>query len=142
MEQPIFKKAGMGFVPVNEPAREFFHKTKDGQLVTLEGKRGRNLGHIRKAFALRDLVFRCQEKFDTPEKLRQGLTYMAGYVDSVVVATNGDVVMTPKSWSFKGMDQEEFDALYSDFKTEALKILPTGWTNEQIDNAVLEIISF
>jgi len=142
MEKPIFRKVGMGFIPINEPAREFFEKTRIGQDVTLKGNRDRNLAHHRKAFALRDVVFDCQERFETPEKLRLGLTYMAGYVESVVVAKNGDTIMTAKSWAFNSMPQEEFNMLYESLKTEALKLLPSGWTDEQLDNAVLEIISF
>lgn len=142
MQKPIFRKVGMGFIPVNDPAREFFEKTKIGQDVTLTANRDRNLVDHRRAFALLDVVFDCQEIFDTKEKLRHGLTYMAGYVESVVVAKNGVTVMTPKSWSFNNMGQEEFKSLYESLITEALKLLPSGWTDEQLDNAVREIISF
>jgi len=142
MEKIILRKVGAGFVPVNDPAREFFDKTKLGQEISVKANRDRNLAHHRKAFSLLHVVFQSQEIFDTEEKLRLGLTYMSGYVDSMVVAKNGDTVMIPKSWAFNSMSQEEFNELYESLKTEALKLLPSGWTNEQLDNAVLEITSF
>lgn len=112
-ELPIYEKHGHMFRPMNPPAVKFLEKTKPFDLVVLQSRQQRNLGFHRKAFALLNVVFDAQEKYDTPEQLRLAMTVHAGYVQQIEV--NETTVLIPESWAFdnKEMTPERFDALFS-----------------------------
>lgn len=109
----IYEKSGRVFRPISPPAILFFEKTKPFELVVLESRKQRNLQFHRKAFALLNIVFNAQEKYETPEQLRLAMTVYAGYVKQIEV--NDTTVLIPESWAFdnKEMTPERFETLYS-----------------------------
>ena len=113
LELPIYEKQGRMFRPMNPPAVLFLEKTKPYELVVLQSRQQRNLQLHRKAFALLNIIFEAQEKYDTPEQLRLAMTVHAGYVKQIEV---GDItVLISESWAFdnKEMTPERFEVLYS-----------------------------
>jgi len=113
LELPIYEKNGRMFRPMNPPAVLFLEKTKPFELVVLKSRQQRNLQFHRKAFALLNVVFEAQEKYDTPEQLRLAMTLAAGYVTQFEI--DEKTVLIPESWAFdnKEMTPERFESLYS-----------------------------
>lgn len=106
---PIYRRTLDGFAPANDDAALFFGKTKLGQLITLEGKRARNLKFHRLFFAILRLV---SDNSNPPisEKAALHFAKLAAGVGEVVTDSRGEAHFVPGSISFGSMDQAGFDA--------------------------------
>jgi len=100
----------------------------------------RNGGLHRKAFALLN-VLHPHTDYDSIETLRQAMTLGAGYVDTVVNPMTGEASFVPRSWSFKGMEDMEFETFYNRLIDVALKLV-AGSTRANWEAAEREIIGF
>jgi len=90
---------------------ENIKKLKEGVVYEITIKKSRNLMFHRKAFALFNLVFENQERFDNLDHLRKYLTIKAGFFDEV--NTGKGVMILPKSIKFEKMDNVEFEEFYN-----------------------------
>ena len=87
-------------------------KIKPGEIVKVTIKKGRNLLHHRKFFALANVVFNNSEGFKSVEQLLYATKKSLGYVEDQILFT-GEVVENVKSISFEKMDQIEFGEFYT-----------------------------
>jgi hypothetical protein len=113
---------------------------KLGDILRADIVKPRNGGLHRKAFSLLK-VLHPHTDYASIETLRQAMTLGAGYVDTVVNPMTGNASFVPRSWSFKGMDDMEFEAFYNRLIDVALKLLP-GSTRDDWEAAEREIIGF
>jgi hypothetical protein len=137
----IYRRTLDGFAPASDDAALFFGKTKLGQLVTLDGRRPRNLKFHRKFFALIDYVFSNQDRYANKEDLRVELELKAGSYREHVT-TKGKLVYVPKSIAFDKMDDVEFEQLYNRVIDVVLKHFVRGDTKENIDEQVNNILGY
>jgi hypothetical protein len=127
-----------------------YHKV--GMPVTVEVVGVRNPKFHRKFFALLNLAFDYWEPSAEYkgrvvqkcfEKYREDVTILAGYYD-VVWSLTDEPRLKAKSISFAKMKQDEFDKLYNASIQVLLdKVMERkGWTRENIDDAVNNILMF
>jgi hypothetical protein len=117
MTAVAYRKIGLTLVPAEPDAREQFAKIKDGQLVTLEIKRHRNMAAHRAYFGdldnLREATGDWPSKdalwFDISRELRRG---------HAMVDRDGGTHWWPQSRQCAAMAGDDFDALT--IETDAL----------------------
>lgn len=87
-------------------------KIKVGQEYEYEFKRPRNYRFHRKYFALLNMVFQNQERYNNTDDLRKDLTIASGYY-TTRFNFEGVEVYEAKSISFASMDEIEFNEFYN-----------------------------
>ena len=105
-------KTDNALYPVGEQAQEDFKRLKNGDEFVINVKLNRNPGFHRKAFALLNMIYHSQDKFDNFDLFRGWLTMKSGYVITGQ-APNGTPLFLPESLSFESMPQEKFERWYS-----------------------------
>lgn len=127
-----------GFVPA--PGVEIPKTWKVGDDLRAEVTKPRNAKHHRKAFILLQVVFPHTD-YPSIEALRLAMTVGAGFVETIINPMTGEVALTPKSWRFDKMDQDEFVSLYRALIGVALKLVEgskeADWWNAVEDIARL-----
>jgi len=114
------------FEPVGVESFKKSLKLKEGDFVRIETWKERNILLHRKYFAfLNTVIYFLPEdsKFDklrNIDYLRKEIMLLIGEVD-LHVSMDGTQHMTPKSLSFKSMDESEFERVYRESVTAALK---------------------
>lgn len=99
------------FVPAYNSGYEKAKRFKPGETVLADITRPRNIGFHRKFFALLNMGFENQEKYDNFEDYRAVHIMKAGFYR--VIEVDRGVVYLPKSINFANMDGVEFEKLYS-----------------------------
>lgn len=120
------KKVNGKLVPCYESDREKMDRVKD--IVSVDIKVPRNLMFHRKFFALLNLAFENQERYDSMEVFRPIMIMKAGFYEEV--KTDKGLVFLPKSISFAKMDDMEFEELYSKMINVVIKEI--GATEDDI----------
>lgn len=87
-------------------------KLKAGDFLECEIKKKRNYKFHKKYFALINLVFDNQEKYDNIDHLRNDLTKVSGFY-TIRKDLEGNEVLEVDSISFSNMDELKFNELYS-----------------------------
>lgn len=138
-------------MPDDKESDEYFHKIKDGTVLSCEIKKVRNYKFHKKWFALLNLGFEYFEPVNNQykghdveknfDRFRHDITILAGYY-TFVYDVQGNPKALAKSISFGSMNQEEFEQLYSKTIDVLLKKVMTRYTKEELDNAINEIIGF
>ena len=112
MSTPLFfRKDFARLIPADDAASAALAKIKHGDEVQVEIKRPRNIRHHRKFFALMQLVYQNQEKYDSLEHLVAALKAAVGHCD-FLPGKDGMLVAVPKSIAFHKMDQVSFNEFY------------------------------
>jgi hypothetical protein len=95
-------------------------RIKVGDFLECEIKKPRNYRFHKKFFALIQMIFQNQERYNNIDDLREDLTIEAGYF---VKRENikGELIKRAKSISFANMDEHEFSELYSAVLDEIVK---------------------
>jgi len=135
------KKILGGLAPADDEATEALKKYKVGAVVSAEIKKPRNYEFHKKAFALFQLIYENQEKYETMKDLLTEIKLRCGWYEEHV-SMNGVVIYVPKSISFASMDDLEFSTFYDRAINVALKYFLVGSTKEEIDSWVNTILSF
>ena len=99
------------FTPAYNSGYEKAKRFKPGETVLADITKPRNLGFHRKFFALLNMGFENQEKYDNFEDYRAVHVMKAGYYK--MIETDKGMVYLPKSISFGSMDNLEFQELYN-----------------------------
>lgn len=128
-------------VPDDDQSRERLARFRVGDPIRLQASKPRNYKYHQKFFALIEVVFENQEKYDSMEALRAELTMRAGWYEEHHHIT-GKVSYSPKSISFASMDQVEFEELFSKVIDVAIEYFLQGSTREEIEQAAMEVIGF
>ena len=112
MELYLVKTLGGAFKPSHNSDYEKFKKLKINHLYQCKVTQPRNVKFHRKYFALINLVYQNQERYDNSDDLRHDLTIASGYF-RLSVDLKGNEVKKAKSISFAKMTEYEFGELYS-----------------------------
>jgi len=138
MAKGFFRSVGGKLVPDDQDAAALCAKYS-GKIVLAGVTRPRNLKHLRKFFALVNLLWEttiCGEKYPSKEALRWALTMAAGYVE--IIPTKNGPREVPKSISFENMNQDDFNDLYAAcIKLVLTEILP-HLTEKDLESELLE----
>ena len=111
MKLYLVKNENGQFIPAFNSDYESAKKIKAGETVEATIVRPRNIKFHRKFFALLNMGFSNQEKYDCFEDYRAVFIMKTG--NYKVIETDKGVVYLPKSISFAAMDEIEFSELYS-----------------------------
>jgi hypothetical protein len=128
MDIYLVKMSSILASPAYDDDKEKFDKLKTGDIFKVSIKKVRNPKFHRKYFALINMVFDNQNKFENKDKLRDYLTIKSGFYDETF--TDVGVLLTPKSISFDKMDDFEFGELFD----TTIKVIEKefGFDNESI----------
>ena len=132
----IFRKNLNRLVPHGTEAEDLLRKWKDGDLVTVEVKRGRNLAHHAKFFAMLQLILENQEHYTSVDDILTAFKFATGHTRKI--KTRVGMIESPLSISFASMDQAAFDKFYSralDFMVA--EVIP-GLQKEAVERELLE----
>lgn len=98
-------------IPSSEKDHDEFSKLRIGNEYKIDARKARNPDHHKKGFALINLIFDSQEKYQTMEQLLTELKLKVGWYTEHV-RLSGELVLIPKSISFADMDQTQFETFY------------------------------
>lgn len=112
MELYLVKQLNGSLLPAYESDYEKVKKIKQGDTVKCEVTKPRNIKFHKKFFALMNLVYQNQERYDHIDDLREQLTIAAGYY-TTTYTLEGVEQQKAKSISFAAMDELEFGELYN-----------------------------
>lgn len=128
-------------VPDDPESEEAVKRFKVGDPVKLVASKPRKYEYHKKFFALLNLVFENQDKYDSIEALRKELVMRAGWFEEHHHVT-GKISYSAKSISFASMDQIEFERLFSRVIDVAIEYFIEGATHEELEAAAMEVINF
>lgn len=112
MEIYLVKTLGGVFKPSHDSDYQKFKKLKVDETYKCKVTQPRNNKFLRKYFALINLVYQNQERYDNSDDLREQLTIRSGYFRKII-DLEGNEVKKAKSISFAKMTEYEFGELYS-----------------------------
>lgn len=100
--------------PADDAGCEALRKVGNGELVTVEIKKSRNIKHHRMFWALMTIVHDNidHERYPTVEDLTAAVKISAG-LRTRIELPNGEIGFIPGSIAFSKMDQTAFSAFYS-----------------------------
>jgi hypothetical protein len=109
----IFYKQLGSLRPADDAAREALSKIGNGECVSVELKRPRNIKHHRMYWALLGIVFDNMDgnRYPTVDDLHAAIKIAAG-LRTRIELPDGAVGFIPGSIAFHRMDQTAFDAFY------------------------------
>ena len=120
MKFTIVKQMNNSFKVAYDSDYEKLKKIKVGDLLECEIRKPRNYKFHKKFFAMLNLVFQNQERYDNIDDLRHDLTIVSGYYTERV-NIQGEHVKIANSISFAKMTETEFSNLYDSFLTQVQK---------------------
>ena len=120
MKFTIVKQMNNSFKVAYDSDYEKLKKIKVGDLLECEIRKPRNYRFHKKFFAMLNLVFQNQERYDNIDDLRHDLTIVSGYYTERV-NIQGEHVKMANSISFAKMTETEFSDLYDSFLTQVKK---------------------
>ncbi|MEU7656819.1 DUF1367 family protein [Micromonospora taraxaci] len=99
--------------PTDEAGQEALRKLGNGELVTVELRKSRNIKHHRLFWALMTIVHQNldHERYPTVEELTAAIKIAAG-LRTRIELPNGEVGFIPGSIAFHKMDQTAFSEFY------------------------------
>ena len=129
---------------------ELLKRFKLGDIAKGKFTKVRNPKFLAKFFAMLNVGFdafepvtewkghRVQKNYD---RFREDVIITAGYFD-IVPLLNGEFKAKAKSISFAGMEEPEFEKLYSEVANVLLEKVLTNYTRDDLDNVVNQILGF
>jgi len=120
---------------------EKLSKWSFGEILRAKVNKPRNARFHRKFFALLNVCFENQDKYDVFEDLRMEIQLKCGFYKEHVT-TKGQIIYTPKSIAFANMDEIEFSTLYDKAIDIIIKHFCKGSTPEELNQRVMEILEF
>lgn len=97
--------------PVDEAGEAVLRHLGQGEIVTVELKRERNIRHHRKLFAALQIVLENQTHYKSVEDILDVAKLRTGHCRTVM--TRDGEVKIPESISFAAMDQDAFNTFYN-----------------------------
>jgi hypothetical protein len=139
-ELNLIKRNG-ALYPSLEVDEETLSKWPDGEILRTKTEKPRNGAFHRKFFALMQVVFENQSKYDTLTDLLTEIKLKTGFYKTHIT-TKGNLIYIPESISYAKMDEIEFDKFYQKAIDICLKHFCIGSTQEEIEKQVLIVLSF
>lgn len=126
--------------PTDEASEEALRKIGQGEVVTCEIRKPRNIKHHRKWWVTMGMIAENFPEEIKPEHISDSIKMELGY--TVKWKVNGKEYEKPDSISFERMDQIEFSGFYDKAeKLILLKWLP-GITSETLRKEIEELLTF
>ena len=122
MEVYLIKTTNGNFVPAYDSDRENSVRFPPGEIVKANITKPRNIGFHKKYFAMLNLMYQNQERFNNFEDFRGYYQIRAGYYKTVL--TPKSTMYWPVSISFANMDQLEFENVYNSVLDCLLEDIP------------------
>ena len=136
----MLKKIAGGLVPSLPVDEEILAKWKFGSVLECEVKKPRNGQFHRKFFALMNVVYMNQDRYDILDDLLVEIKLKTGHYHEHITM-KGEVIYMPKSISLAKMDEFEFSEFYSKTIDVVLNnFMPV--TPEELDGMVKDVMSF
>jgi len=121
--------------PADDESSEVLRKWKQGDILSCEIKKPRNYEFHKKAFALFNLVFENQDKYDTVQDVLTEIKLRSGHYQEHITV-KGVVIYVPKSISFVSMDEAEFNIFYNKAVNIVLKYFIPNTTREDLEKEI------
>lgn len=123
--------------PADEAGEDALRKIGNGEVVSIELKRPRNIKHHRMFWALMTIVHNNMDeaRYPTVEDLVAAVKIAAG-LRTRIVLPSGDVGFIPGSIAFHKMDQAAFSDFYDRVCDLIAKYFLPGVTSEQLREEV------
>lgn len=134
----LLQKKGKWLVPAEPQSDEVVAGIKDGEVVSCNIKRPRNINHHRLFFALMNEVYLNQSRYATMDHMLIAIKVAIGHYDEQNV--NGRAVVIPRSISFAKMDQNEFRNFYDKVVEMVVTKLLPNTTKEDLERRIMDII--
>lgn len=138
--EAFFAKSLGTLRPADEKAAELLRGMPMGEVVRVKITRPRNVAHHRKFFALLNLVYQNQERYESLEHLLVALKISVGHFETVVMPS-GQIIYTPKSIAFHNMDQGQFEQFYNLCIEKIVKHFLPNATSKALRDEVLELVA-
>ncbi len=132
----LIKQASGSLGAADEEALKHIGKLKIGTVYRATIVKPRNYEFHKKYFALLNLAFDNQEKYEAFDPFRDAVTMQAGWYDSHISLGSGELIYKPKSISFGSMGDAEFSDLYSKTIDVILKYVMVGSTQDEIERVL------
>lgn len=136
------EKKGPALVPCRKDSIEAFARLKEGVQYRADVKLPRNYEHLKKYFAMLNVVLHYTDKFDNVEQILHILKIRLGHFDAIIEPATGKTFLHPKSISFAKMSQPEFDKFYKESLDAIFKYFLPGWTGDQFEEALEQVKGF
>lgn len=131
---PSYRRTLTGFEPVSTTAQRFWHETKIGDTIKLEGKRPRNLGRHCYYWKMLSVAADNIEAFDTSEQLHTAVKATLGMGRWLEVPGARRALFIEDSTSFAKMTEAEF----SEYLDNAAKAITKHWLHGVAVEQLLE----
>ena len=132
----LHKRSYSGWEPIDENAQKIFRRYKFGDLKEIDITETRNIKFHRKFFAVINLTFQNQDKYDNDTFFRKALTIESGYYHWIPLM-DGTKTKEADEIKFTKMDDLQFEDLYNKVFNLFLHIL--GLKSEELE---LELLKF
>lgn len=135
----LFRKALGSLEPVDDIGTVALQKIAFGNIVTCEIRQPRNIYHHRLFFAMVNMVYQNQDRYDTADQVLTVIKIGIGHADTLVMPS-GTIVYQPKSISFANMDQTEFNRFFDLAVDFVCKRIIPSLDNAELTQRVFELI--
>lgn len=142
MTKVVMRKNLSSLVPADEQAVDMLAKIKHGDLVFVEVKRGRNVAHHRKLFALLQIVFENQDHYKSVDDILTAFKLRTGHYKVKRFILDGVPFdyYEPKSISFAALSQEAFEPVYTKMVDFLVSEVIPGLGREELERQVMEVL--
>lgn len=137
----LTKTIDQKLVPDDDVSRQYVKKLKAGEPVMVVIRKPRNIKFHRKLFALLNLAFENQDKYDDFEAFRKEVVMRAGFWEEHH-HLSGAISYTAKSLSFATMDELEFSMVYDKVIDAIIQHFMPGTDAGELEAAVSDVLSF
>jgi len=138
------KKTLQGWKPADQATADYWQKGKLGEVYHFEIKKlrdQRNWLHLQKYWVMLQTAVDNSEMYRDKEALHEAIKWELGIVETRR-NMKGEMYQVVGSVALDKMDQEKFNRFYSDAINLILKYVLTGTTAQELDDAVMDILSF
>ena len=130
------KRTQSGLVALYDSDNESLRKLRIGDEVKGVLIKPRNYNFHKKFFALLNMAFENQDKYNSFDVFRAIMIMKSGFY--IEVQTDKGLVFLPKSISFAKMDEVEFQDLYSRMVDQVIKLLEC--TEKDIEENIVNFL--
>lgn len=125
MARLYLKRTLRGFEPADEPSLELWRKYKVGEVYRADVVKPRSYQHHKLAFALLNLTYSNQDRYENFDNFRRAVAIEAGHTEELIGMT-GEIYKLPKSISYDSLDEVEFTHVFCAMMSVCAKILDMG----------------
>lgn len=143
MKITLLKNTAKTLTPDSEHNEELFEKIGQGEVVTCEIKKVRNIRLHRKYFALIRMVYdnlpeHLDDNYPSIYTFRKQLEMYAGHIETFI-SLKGETMLMPKSIKYESLDGKAFEELFESVLQIIQKHIMPELSRDVVDS---EIMSF